>query len=407
MALRNPIVFSIAILICWPASVSVADAAQGPDLSDRIRQRGMIFFVAKGEPNACGPGCSEWIAAEGAFDAGAQQRLRDLLSLLNGRELPIFFDSIGGFVGEAVAVGRILREHRMTAGIGATLPSDCRGAVATEPSCRTVIGSRQELTARLRLVGGQCYSACLYAFIGGSTRQVHAGARIAIHAAIPAPNVTVTPQQMEDVRISRKWYALEMGVDAGVVDAADKIPSDRVRILRPEEIARFGIETRRLFETPWLLYRDSSRRRFLLKSITQAIQTDRTEYRTGVISFSCKFKSYVLLSYRRELASSEIGYLAGFRLRGADGFAGNGMPGDRSVRWFQVITDLQVFRAAMAAPAFVLDESFSSFSQPGDAPISSRTLSLSTSGLAALLDEGLQECPLPRTSDPPGAAAKP
>ena len=28
----------------------------------------MIFFVAKGEPNACGPGCSEWIAAEGMFD---------------------------------------------------------------------------------------------------------------------------------------------------------------------------------------------------------------------------------------------------------------------------------------------------------------------------------------------------
>ena len=28
----------------------------------------MIFFVAKGEPNACGPGCSEWIAAEGTFD---------------------------------------------------------------------------------------------------------------------------------------------------------------------------------------------------------------------------------------------------------------------------------------------------------------------------------------------------
>src|SRR5262252_7974021 len=28
----------------------------------------MIFFVAKGERNACGLGCSEWIAAEGMFD---------------------------------------------------------------------------------------------------------------------------------------------------------------------------------------------------------------------------------------------------------------------------------------------------------------------------------------------------
>ena len=28
----------------------------------------MIFFLAKGERDACGPGCSEWIAAEGMFE---------------------------------------------------------------------------------------------------------------------------------------------------------------------------------------------------------------------------------------------------------------------------------------------------------------------------------------------------
>ena len=28
----------------------------------------MIFFLAKGERDACGPGCSEWIAAEEMFE---------------------------------------------------------------------------------------------------------------------------------------------------------------------------------------------------------------------------------------------------------------------------------------------------------------------------------------------------
>jgi hypothetical protein len=28
----------------------------------------MIFFITKGEPNSCGPGCSEWVAAEGRFE---------------------------------------------------------------------------------------------------------------------------------------------------------------------------------------------------------------------------------------------------------------------------------------------------------------------------------------------------
>ena len=34
----------------------------------------MIFFLAKGERDACGPGCSEWIAAEGMFDGPQVER---------------------------------------------------------------------------------------------------------------------------------------------------------------------------------------------------------------------------------------------------------------------------------------------------------------------------------------------
>jgi hypothetical protein len=67
----------------------------------------MIFFVAKGEPNACGPGCSEWIAAEGKFDGPqVEQRFRDLLASLKGRNLPIVFNSLGGVIGEALVLGR-------------------------------------------------------------------------------------------------------------------------------------------------------------------------------------------------------------------------------------------------------------------------------------------------------------
>ena len=58
----------------------------------------MIFFVAKGEPNACGPGCSEWIAAEGTIDSGAPKRLRAFLKGLGKRKLPMFLHSPGGLV---------------------------------------------------------------------------------------------------------------------------------------------------------------------------------------------------------------------------------------------------------------------------------------------------------------------
>jgi hypothetical protein len=42
----------------------------------------MIFLLAKGERDACGPGCSEWIAAEGMFDGPqVERRFRDLLDV--------------------------------------------------------------------------------------------------------------------------------------------------------------------------------------------------------------------------------------------------------------------------------------------------------------------------------------
>src|SRR5262249_8806082 len=42
--------------------------AKEQELVDRITRQPLIFFVARGERNACGPGCNAWIAAEGHID---------------------------------------------------------------------------------------------------------------------------------------------------------------------------------------------------------------------------------------------------------------------------------------------------------------------------------------------------
>src|SRR5688572_27320533 len=51
-------------------------------LGAQLEKRPMVFFLAKGPPDSCGPGCSEWIAAEGAFVLGTAQRFRDFLAML-------------------------------------------------------------------------------------------------------------------------------------------------------------------------------------------------------------------------------------------------------------------------------------------------------------------------------------
>src|SRR5689334_13189822 len=77
----------------------------------------IAFFVAKGGPDACGPGCDTWIAGDGRFDDDAATRLRKVLSQVGKRKLPIFLQSPGGNIIQAIAVGRLLRSRGMTAGI--------------------------------------------------------------------------------------------------------------------------------------------------------------------------------------------------------------------------------------------------------------------------------------------------
>jgi hypothetical protein len=99
----------VAALCCLPA-ISIAasdDPKEIERLLAKVRNEPIIFILATGEPNACGRGCSEWIAGEGQFDESAAQRFRDFLAALPKRDLPIFFNSDGGLLREAVQIGSL------------------------------------------------------------------------------------------------------------------------------------------------------------------------------------------------------------------------------------------------------------------------------------------------------------
>src|SRR5262245_25191771 len=213
-------------LLYWSLAVAVPSVesarAQNPDVLEEIRRQPMTFFVAKGAPNACGPGCSEWIAANGLIDLEAAKRLFDFVAALPRRDLPIFFHSMGGSTRHALAIGAILREHRMTAGVGRTLPDGCRNGI--DEACRRLLQSKSEHKARLITAGARCFSSCVYALVGASVRQVARDTQLGIHSnrnvRIPG-NVQNGPlPTVDDVNRTLKLYVIEMGVDPGLIDAA-------------------------------------------------------------------------------------------------------------------------------------------------------------------------------------------
>lgn len=289
-----------AALCCLPV-VSIA-AGDDPQEFERqlakLRSEPLIFVVATGEPNTCGRGCTEWIAGVGRFDKGAAQRFREFLAVLGRRDLPIFFNSDGGLVSEAIQIGLILRENRMTAGVARTVPEGCHLSFPLDDACRRLMQSKREHKARLYFGGARCGSACVYAMVGASTRHVDPGATLRIHSA-------AGPEIDKAENVLRR-YVVSMGVDPGLVDAAAKIPSRTFRGLSRGDIERFGIETRGVHETPWFAYHGPTGEFLLLKSVTYPTGDSGDEYRTRTVGLACSpFQPSIRFLYHQELTANE------------------------------------------------------------------------------------------------------
>ena len=276
----------------------------------------MVFYLAKGEPDACGPGCSEWIAAEGRIDVGAAQRLRALLNRLGKRNLPIFFHSPGGIGTTAMEIGRLLRGREMMASVYQTIPADCAGA--GEDACRALKQSGQALPSALRSMGG-CNSACVFALIGAKVRQVPPGARLGVHSA----KVTVRRSdgrkvdysdrevasfqrtKLAEINVQFRRYVQEMKVDVRLFDLLSKVPHEDVYYLSRDEIVSFGIDTREFLEARWRAMELMPQQLWAMKYFVEAKGEGRKELHTNVIRLECGGPYGVKVSYFRSLAPHE------------------------------------------------------------------------------------------------------
>ena len=288
----------------------------------------IVFYLAQGEPHACGPDCSEWIAAEGAIDSGAAGRLRALLDRLGPRKLPIYFHSPGGSVDDAFEIGKLLRARKMTAGVGLTIPQGCLASGA-DPACAALKRSNRALVAELDTTRAGCMSACAYALFGAAVREVGAAARLGVHASrivvrvksdrpVPANHPVLRQlvrerQQSGDVR--RAAYIQTMGIDKGLLDVIQQTRNDQMHFLSRDEIARFGIDMRDVVERAWTIELDTrrdgkwwtvNRSRSGLAAVKLLYDArDRNGYRTAFVSLACVNKDQIAVAFGRERTADD------------------------------------------------------------------------------------------------------
>jgi hypothetical protein len=129
----------------------------------------------------------------------------------------VYFNSPGGKLVAAMAVGRVVRSHGFS----------------------TVVGVRT--TDVRRPAAGTCFSACPFALAGGVQRSMLAGSEIGVHLAensVPVPDEAAFQQR---VRQEASAYLASMGVAVELLALMSQASHEAIRPLSPQEAVRLRL----------------------------------------------------------------------------------------------------------------------------------------------------------------------
>lgn len=234
-------------LLCLIASAASAQAPRPPVGGIGSLPDAMIFYVAHGAPDACGPGCSDWIAAEGTVQWDTHKRLFNILDRHGGRKFPVIIHVWGkSNLDVAASLGRILRERGIDTTVGTTDVEACKGK--SDAECFALKRPGGPLEARVTPPDTPCDLTCVMMLAGGVHRRLPAGTRMVLGGVVLrnrlAPNVSQEARQALPGRYGEMFrkYLREMGVETELLDIVDRATSAKRGVeMPPSEWTRLHI----------------------------------------------------------------------------------------------------------------------------------------------------------------------
>jgi hypothetical protein len=285
----------------------------------------LIIYLARGAANSCGPGCDRWIAVEGQVDQGAAERVRHFLRGVKDTRRPIYFHSPGGAVEQAYAIGRLLRSRKAIARVGRTILTGCAVGFQIDAACLKIKTAGGEVDASIQTRRAMCNSACGYLFLGATTREVAPDAAIGVHNSkltliIHGP---ITLGQIAEIRErdiakanrERSAFIAAMGINHELDDLIKTVKFETVHLLTRVELYRFGIDTRALSDTAWML--ETADRPYIRK-FALARKADGSDFRAMEWRLFCENKQRARLMFVREFDPEAAGKVAVILMAGSD-----------------------------------------------------------------------------------------
>lgn len=274
----------------------------------------LTIYLARGAPDACGPGCDRWIAIEGEIDQNAAPRIRRFLAGVRDTQRPIYLYSPGGNVEQSYVIGKLLRNRKAVARVGRTIATACAAGTQVDAACLKTKTTSGEVEAELTTYHAMCNSACGYLFLGATSREVAPDAALAVHNSrlvfvirgYPPPGVVAEARQRRIVAAGRERaaYVAAMGISRELDDLIRTVKFENLHVLTRSELYRFGIDTRPLAETAWRL--EKGTRPFINK--IAVLKNERgSSFRTMEWRLFCENQNRVPLMFAGEIDEAMVG----------------------------------------------------------------------------------------------------
>jgi hypothetical protein len=197
----------------------------------------MGFRVVGLNAGNCRSNCPKVIAAEGEIGEGTPDAFLNFVAQnVGGGNLHgiVLLDSPGGKVVASMELGQAIRRLGMA-------------VIVARPAADLSTGT-------MALVSGRCYSACVYALMGGKKRVIPRHSRVGIHRMF---NYSTSFDFSEGLRRERNYddggmramlarYASGMGVSADLVNLAERTSPDQLYMLTAADIARWRLGSSKL-----------------------------------------------------------------------------------------------------------------------------------------------------------------
>ncbi len=233
-----------------------------PTPAQLIAGEPMHIALVRAQGPGCDPNCPTWITASGKIVPRTAEKLRQVIQSLAGRRLPILVSSPGGFVAEAMAMGRLIRRSGFSVAVADTSLAVCQP-----------VGKSCEDQRASTSFGAICESACSLVLAGGVRRYVSGYSVVGVHELMALRTVTRTLRRYEilyqvvggrklevsrrlvseessshstvseageDLERSAADYFAEMGVGEPVVRLTALTPSTSIRRLTMGELREFS-----------------------------------------------------------------------------------------------------------------------------------------------------------------------